>query len=518
MFRTLVLRPTIQAIMAPVAGGISSAFSGAAGASGGGGRYFPARHRCSAASGRSGQGAAISVGNIGSLGLLEGSMANFANIGGQLASGVSGIMPALGMAMPYIAAVVGVGMLVKSILDSKKGGPKTGGYGLAGAIEGVNRNQLFTPGQSDADAASIAKTVLTGFDQTLKALGGSGSAGFDIGYNTDPEGTAPNQLGVRAMVNGQQVYGYSRRGVARSRPGDARGRDQPADQAGTARRAAGVGPADPDRRRVQLDQRGRCQRRHDRQPDGVRVGDEGRHRRAGRQRGRRRADGLGAVAAVSSVEVLRDMGAEVIRLATDMDGSTESMQALATATTDYRLAVVQTLVAIKQISIQVEDMFSATRDSLEMYGLDPAALYDRYRADADAAAELLANSTDPAQIEKLSQRINDDINAAFNALDDTGKTAQQNPLLDYLDSISAIAQERLLAAGGLVAAGTVDPFAAANAALDGAAGKFAQASDSMGAAAASFATSVTRLDTAVTRFESAVQTPMQAVVVSSEVG
>jgi hypothetical protein len=517
MFRTLILRPTIQAIMAPVAGGISSAFSGTAGASGGGGSLLSGASSLFGGLGSFGSGAAISLGNIGSLGLLEGSMANFANIGGQLASGVSGIMPALGMAMPYIAAVVGVGMLVKSILDSKKGGPKTGGYGLAGAIEGVNRNQLFTPGQSDADAASIVKTVLTGFDQTLKALGGSGSAGFDIGYNTDPEGTAPNQLGVRAMVNGQQVYGYS--------AGESLGRDQATLEAAInlqTKRAllAALQASDlPTQIGAVFNSISAAGASADTIDNLMAFGsamkvvidalagnvvDDAQTAWEQSQR--------------SSVEVLRDMGAEVMRLATNMDGSTESMQALATATTDYRAAVVQTLVAIKQISVQVEEMFSATRDSLEMYGLDPAALYDRYRADADAAAELLANSTDPAQIEKLSQRINDDINAAFNALDDTGKTAQQNPLLDYLDSISAIAQERLLAAGGLVAAGTVDPFAAANAALDGAAGKFAQASDSMGAAAASFSASVTRLDAAVTRFETAVQTPMQAVVVSNEVG
>ena len=220
----------------------------------------------------------------------------------------------------------------------------------------------------------------------------------------------------------------------------------------------------------------------------------------------------------SSVEVLRDMGAEVMRLATNMDGSTESMQALATATADYRSAVVQTLVAIKQISVQVEEMFGATRDSLEMYGLDPAALYDRYRADADAAAALLANSTDPAQIEKLSQRINDDINAAFSALDDTGKTGQQSPLLDYLDSISAIAQERLLAAGGLVAAGTVDPFAAANVALDGAAARFAAASETNAKASNVMLEAAQIIRNAADKSMQAAATPVRAYIESHEIG
>ena len=161
-----------------------------------------------------------------------------------------------------------------------------------------------------------------------------------------------------------------------------------------------------------------------------------------------------------------------------MDGSIESMQALATATTDYRQAVVQTLVAIKQISVQVEAMFDGdARQPGRCSGLTRPQLYDRYRPDADAAMPSCSTTTDPAQIEKLSQRINDDINAAFNALDDTGKTAQQKPAARLSRQHLGHRPGRLLAAGGLVAAGTVDPFAAANAALDGAAARFAAASE-----------------------------------------
>jgi hypothetical protein len=221
----------------------------------------------------------------------------------------------------------------------------------------------------------------------------------------------------------------------------------------------------------------------------------------------------------TSLEVLRDMGAEVIRLADNMDGSTASMQALGSATADYRQAVVQTLVAIKQISVQIEQMFGVTRDSLETFGLDPAALYDRYRKDADAAAALLATTTDPAQIEKLSARINADINNAFGALDDVGKGAQRGSLLAYLDSIAAMAQERLLTAGGLTAAGTVDPFAAASAALDGAAAKFKSAADN-GAAAADVQMQAATLNLQASQINlKAAQTPVVAIVRPvSEVG
>jgi hypothetical protein len=522
LFGSLVLRPIIQAIAAPAAGSITSMFSGSASASGGGG-LGGAGNLLGLGGGSwlsgigdsifgGGGGAAFGAGFSAPLDTLS---AIFAG-GGEFAANGMALASGLGAAVPVIGAALAIGSIVKSFLDSKKGGPKSGGYGTAGDITGVNRGDLFTPNQADSSAAGIAKTTLAAFNAALKAVGGSGAGGFDIGFNSDPQGTAPNQLGVRAMVNGQQVYGYS--------AGDSLGRDDSTLQAAISletKRAllAALQASDlPTQIGAVFNSISASGASADTIDNLMAFGsamkvvidaisgsvvDDAQKAWENSQR--------------SSVEVLRDMGAEVTRLATNMDGSTESMQALASATTDYRSAVVQTLIAIKQISLQVEEMFGATRDSLETFGLDPAALYDRYRKDADAAAELLANTTDPAQIDKLSKRINDDINNAFNALDDAGKTAQKSPLLDYLDSISALAQERLLAARGLVSAGTVDPFAAANAALDGAAARFVAAADN-GVTAADRQVQAANVNYQAAQINlSAAQTPVVAIVRMSEV-
>jgi hypothetical protein len=494
LFGSLVLRPIIQAVVAPAAGALTGAlgFSGTASAGGlgnAGGLLGMGGSGWLSGIGDSifggGGGAAFGAGfasPLSTLGSIFSGGAEFASGGMALASG-------LGAAVPVIGAALAIGGIVKSFLDSKKGGPKSGGYGTAGDISGVDRGQLFTPNQADSSAASIAKTTLAAFQSALKAVGGSGSAGFDIGFNSDPQGTAPNQLGVRAFAGGQQVYGYS--------AGESLGRDDATLQTAInlqskrALLAALQASELPAQIAAVFNSVSASGAEADTIDNLMTFG----------AAMKTVIDAIGGSVVEdaqtaweqsqrSSVEVLRDMGAEVIRLATDMDGSTESMQALATATGEYRAAVVQTLIAIKQISVQVEDMFAATRDSLETFGLDPAAIYDRYRADADAAAELLANSTDPAQIAKLSARINDDINAAFNALDDTGKTKQQNPLLDYLDSIAEQAQLRLKMAGELTAGGTVDPFAAANAALDGAAAKFVSATDNNVTASNKFSAAV----------------------------
>jgi hypothetical protein len=507
LFGSLVLRPVIQAIAATAAGGITSMFSGGAGASGGGSPLSSASSLL--ALGSFGSGASISMGNIGSLGLIEGSMANFANIGGQLTAG--SILPALGMAMPYIAAAVAIGTLVKGFLDSKKGGPKSGGYGLAGSITSVNRNDLFTPNQADASAAAIAQTTLAAFKQTLTALGGSGSAGFDIGYNSDPQGSAPNQLGVRSFVNGQQVYGYS--------AGDSLGRDDATLEAAInleSKRAllAALQASDlPEQIAAVFDS----------------VNASGASAST--------IDNLMAFGSAmkvvidaisgsvvedaqtawensqrSSIQVLQDMGNEVIRLANNMDGTVGSMNALATATTDYRQAVVQTLIAIKQIAKDITALFAGTRESLTTYGMSPEQLYNYYSSDANEAFAELQTTTDPARVSALSQRVNNDVNAAFAALPEEARAGMRNPLLDFLNLADATAQTSLARIGELTEAGTVDPFAAANAALDGAATKFGTAATDSVTAATNMNTAVRNFSAAVGQFAQAVGTPLTAVV------
>jgi hypothetical protein len=507
LFRTLVLRPVISAIIAPVSGGISSAFSGTAGASGGGSSLSSASSLLGL--GSFGSGASISMGNIGSLGLVEGSLANFANIGGQLTAG--SIMPALGMAMPYIAAAVAIGTLVKGFLDSKKGGPKTGGYGLAGSISGVNRNDLFTPNQSDAAAATIASTTLSAYKQTLVALGGSGSGGFDIGYNSDPQGSAPNQLGVRAMVNGRQVYGYS--------AGESLGRDDAALEAAInleSKRAllAALQASDlPDQIAAVFDSISASGASADTIDNLMAFGsamkvvidaisgsvvDDAQTAWENSQR--------------SSIQVLQDMGNEVIRLAENMDGTVGSMNALATATTDYRQAVVQTLIAIKQIASDMTALFANTRESLTTFGMTPAQLYNFYRNDAEAAFSELQTATDPAVIRALGSRLNRDVIASFNALPESDRAGMRDPLMDFLNLADATTATRLATAFELTAAGTVDPFAAANAALDGAAQKFAGAATDSVTAANNMSTAVNNFASAVNRFAQAVGTPLTATV------
>jgi hypothetical protein len=508
LFRTLVLKPVIQAIVAPVAGGVSSLVSGTASAAGTSMFGSAAGSMLGGGLGAFGGGFSGALTNIGVEGLFAGTATNFAGITGSLGAG--NIMGALGLAAPYLVAAVGIGLLVKGFLDSKRGGPKSGGYGSAGSIVGVNRNDLFTPNQSDATASTIAQTTLSAYKQTIAALGGSGAAGFDLGFNSDPQGTAPNQLGVRATVNGQQVYSYS--------AGESLGRNDAALEAAIntePKRAllAALQASDlPDQIAAVFDSISASTSSATTIDNllafgsAMKVvidsisGDVVNDAQLAWERSQR-----------SSTQVLEDMGAEVIRLANSMDGTVGSMEALAAATTGYRRAVVQTLVAIKQIAKEMTDLFSVTRTSLMTFGMTPQQLYDFYMGDANQAMIELSTTSDPARVSALAARINADVNSAFNALPDADKNSNRNPLIAYINGVEAYVQGRLGAIATSIAGSTTEPFAAANAALEGAAAKFVSAAENSVTAAN------IQLQAAQINLQAA-QTPLTLQMATAEVG
>jgi len=495
MFGSLVLRPIIQGIVAPVAGGVTgllgsggaaastgSSLGGLGGLFGGGGGLLSG---IGDAIFGGGGGAAFGAGfasPLSTLGTIFSGAGEFASGGLALASG-------LGAAVP----IIGAGLAIASMagLFDSKGGPKGGGFASAGSIGSLSNSdngRWFTPNSGDDSMRTAVTASLASFNQLLASLGGSGSAGFALGFDTDPNGDAPNRLHAGAFVNGRSVYDAAL--------GDL-GRDDAALQAALALEAkrsvlAALQASELPQQIASVFNSVSASGASSEAIDNLLAygaamkavidsigGSVVEDAQTAWERSQR-----------SSVQVLNDMGAEVVRLANNMDGTASSMQALATATGDYRAAVVQTLVAIKQIEQEVSDMFGATRDSLEKYGLTPEQLYDRYRKDADAAAALLATATDPAAVQNLSARINDDINAAFAALGDEGKAGQRDPLLEYLNKIDALATSKLATIGAGISSATTDPFAAANAALDGAASKFVSATDNNVSASNTFAAAV----------------------------
>jgi hypothetical protein len=179
---------------------------------------------------------------------------------------------------------------------------------------------------------------------------------------------------------------------------------------------------------------------------------------------------------ITAMQSLARMGAELRQLAANVIDSVAAMDELSQANSDYRNAVQQTVRAIEAMKVGVANMFTSTRESLETFGLSSKALYNRYRKDADAAAEMMAATSDPEIVASLATRINDDINNAFAVLDDPGKSAKRKSLLAYLDNINDFAKTRLEDIKGSVIDEADSIFLSVQAALNDAATSIANAS------------------------------------------
>ncbi|MBK9704795.1 MAG: hypothetical protein IPO75_15880 [Betaproteobacteria bacterium] len=487
MFSTLVLRPIIQGILAPVAGGLGALGSGNASASGlgglgnigslfGGGSsllgYGGVGGLLSGAGGIFGAGAIGNSFALGGMGQALGLSAAGLDAAGGVA--LTGLGTALGAAIPIIGAALAVASMFGAF--SSKGGPKqagTAGYGS------------FYPGETSATGNSAVQTIVTAteasYKQLLSGLGGKGSAAFTLGYDTDPEGDAESRVSAGATVNGQSVYSLRDLGVGRDEAGLKAALETESKRALLAALQASDLPAQiaavfntlavESASSADIDNLLAFGAAMQTVIEAV-GGDVMLDAQKDWEKSQR-----------STLDVLRDMGDEVVKLAKGMDGSLESMQALATATGDFRSAVTQTLLAIRQMAAQVADMFAQTTASIVTFGMSPEELYAYYAADFDSAAQELATTKDPARVNVLSARLNDDINAAWAALPDSQKLAMRPAFLQWITQSGELSAGAFGRAGEAVAGLTVDPFAASTAALDGAAAKFSAAATTQATAA-----------------------------------
>jgi len=150
MFKTLVLRPVISAIVNPVAGAVTGAL-GLAGAA------------------NAGQSALSTVGSIGSIGSGFSLLAGLGNFGGGLAGGLSGLMGSLGLSAT--GATIGGAMSAGGI--ALQAGNIAGGLGtIAGALGpiaiGIALLSSFikksTPHMGAASSYSAAGGLTSGVD------------------------------------------------------------------------------------------------------------------------------------------------------------------------------------------------------------------------------------------------------------------------------------------------------------------------------------------------------------------
>lgn len=132
-------------------------------------------------------------------------------------------------------------------------------------------------------------------------------------------------------------------------------------------------------------------------------------------------------------------GAALQDLMDNFDGSTGAVNQLAGATRTYYAAQVQLLAqleVVKRALTGPDGLFAGTIRGIRMSVLDDAGRLDFLRAETEVLNQRLFASKDPAEIERLAQRINANINQAFGLLSPEEQRANADSYIAQLEGFN----------------------------------------------------------------------------------
>lgn len=460
LFKTLVLRPSIEFIVKGALGGIGSMFPSLASAFGGGGGG------AGGLGGLGGLGDLASLfsifGGIGSVGaagpivptflsgLLGGITSPISTMGAALfgeAGVLGGTLATLGSVIGAALPIIGIGLAVAGMFGAfDRGGPKKGGYASTpgldlGPIFAGDNNRYFTPNDADKELMKIVTATTKSYKDYMKLLGGkAGDFSFALGYDTDPEGTASNRAHIGAWVNGRQVYDY--------RSGDdSLGRDSAALQEAIdleTKRAllAAIQASDlPEAIANILNEVTAATASEEQITNILALG-----------QAYKQIDELfkkdpmeeALKAFEPSTKVFERMGAELRNLLETFDGTAESTQTLQDATVAYWNALVNLLAQIEQVRRNIsESVEQSRRDIALAIAPDEKARYNLYDEWYSQAMGYLGRATDPESINRYANQAQSNLMNAFALLTPEQQRRLAPDFLRNLDTIEEIANRQL---------------------------------------------------------------------------
>ena len=197
VFKTMVLRPTIEYIVKGALGGLGMGFPGLGNAGGIG------------MGDEGGFGLLSGIGSLFSGGAGAGLSSMFATGAGNLALGlgassatalgIAGIAGTVGMAIPYVGLAL---MAAQALGAFDRGGPKVGAFAQT---SGLNLDPFFSGGDN-RQLQQLVTGTQSSYRNLVSGFGGRpGDFQFALGYDTDPEGDAPNRISAGASVDGVNV-------------------------------------------------------------------------------------------------------------------------------------------------------------------------------------------------------------------------------------------------------------------------------------------------------------------------
>ncbi|MDD5385346.1 MAG: hypothetical protein PHG89_10765 [Gallionella sp.] len=483
-------------------GGLMSAVAG--GGSGGGGLLNMASNAGSAYSMFNGGMSVMGDYALGSMGIgsgvtqgamlasqtgafgLAGATATADALGGA-ASAVGGLTSALAAVPVWGWAALGA-VALGSMFGGKGGGPKTNGEWATGIGDnGVLSDLNNQPGSSitmaykSTDVKQISDMTAGTITSVLNSLGAS-SSGMKVGlyYNTDPHGTAPDNVGARLTdSHGNLIYNST------YDTGRGQGSAQLATE-GKRMTMTAISEADVDPIfKAIVKGLGDIKTASTEMMDAAMAQIIDASTIKAYTKANPVADVMAQIAqnATGATGALERNNAAYAALIATYDGSAASTKNLAAATQNQYAMELSLIGQIQNALASTHDMFSASADNIKMSVMDNQTKYDYLRTQADSLYQQLEKATDPAQIQNLASKINADVNSAYGLLDATQQKSASDGTVDYLSKVDKLTQDRLNASQDAITKEHNDLAAKLTAKMDDAAQKLTAAAAALTAAA-----------------------------------
>jgi hypothetical protein len=377
-----------------------------------------------------------------------------------------------------IGTIVGsaIGSAIGSLFNSG-GGPKGGGSASTGNVSalsfGAGNGRFYTPNTADSSLSQVLGTENTNFGQAYSSLGGKGTpnVGFALGYDTDPNGTANNRVSAGATVNGKSVYQYYSGDNALGRS-DAvlqstltleakrallaalQASDLPKDVADILK---GIDPATATEKAIDnvLNLAKAVKTLADlKLPDDVYQRLKGTLGPAGENQQEALTFGQ-AYSVAHNTELDDPRAAAVARdrdrgrgaagtlsnlihgtadLMNSFDGTADAALGLANASVTLKQGLIDAMMQAEQVKKSLHDMFD-TRVSITLaVGMpDNQARYNYFQSDAARSADCSPRPPIRRRFDRIGERINRDINSAFDLLSPEQQQAQWQEFIDGLN-------------------------------------------------------------------------------------
>jgi TP901 family phage tail tape measure protein len=348
--------------------------------------------------------------------------------------------------IPVIGAIIAVAYIAYTMLSQAQGGAKEGGFATSGIrAEDVPGGRYYTPDHADADIKPLVDAMANSYKQAVESLGGTArDLGFAFGYDTDPQGTAQSRVSAG-------VYGAGGEEIFKSLNLDA-GRDDAGLQAAIdtqSKRAllAALQASDLPTEIAQiLDVVVASAASSDDVTNIIAT--------AGAMHGLMETiaameDPLGDAAKawdLANQTALEGWNRQREALHALADTTPTTAEGIANLTTNIQGMYVSTmnlLTGIMRAKQGMDDMFGATRDTIEKAALTPDQLYEREQAKARKLFGQLSQATDPDEILRISEQLNQTINSAFSMLTPEQQAAKSAEFLAGLDKVQEEADKRL---------------------------------------------------------------------------